>query len=474
MLGGIVGQGRQAAQPSASTERKAQGLTFDDLPLDVKFSIFEMVGLTPSWVHFGYKRGKLVEFWGGNQEVYVNKEWHEARQLQLGLGTLDLSTNKPVSTETLAEGILRFFSKDQPGVGSLQQRHRGDPRFSGRNNDQPNPVPIRREIDWFFFDNCVNTSFRGRDWSMPQYIHNIRTCVFSLDNIFDGTTFNHHPIPPPDYIWPECSHIEELIILVGRFRKEVPPSQMKVMLAFQVSQLATADVISDHKEMMFGHENAQYAKYVLRSEIHMIGEISRLWSMAFTDKEQLREEWLYGRDGLRWLAYPVHDNKNEFSIWLATPRGYQWLEYGWERDDEPGFRFLASESGWWWLASDFGFPWLETKQGLRWLGTKNGQRFINSQQALLWVNTGTYNPSSFTPLGTQVRKAWFGTAEGVEWKFRNCPGGNPPAPPQPPQRSSYPPPNVEFPIYFKNPHFKGWRFVICPEEIAERARSHRK
>ncbi|KAI1646547.1 uncharacterized protein F4817DRAFT_365973 [Daldinia loculata] len=469
MLGGIIGQGKQATKSSAGTECKTQGLTFDSLPFDVKFSIFEMVGSLPSWVYFRYKKGKLVELWGGNREVYVNEEWHESRQLRRGLSTLNFLISKPAGADILAEGVLRLLSKDEPGVRNLQERHRGDPRFSVRNNDQVNPILTRREIDWFFFDNCVNMVPSGGNWSMPHYIHSIRICVFGLDTVFHKS-WN----PPPDFIWPRCSHVEELIILVGRFRKEVPPSRMKVIKAFQANLATFKDTLSEYDDEIFEHEDTRYEKYLLRSEKYMIGEISRRWCLAFLNKHHRRHKWLDDEDGLRWLAYPVHDDKNELSIWLATPEGHDWLGHDWHENSQPGFRFLASESGWWWLASDFGFPWLETEQGLGWLGTKKGQKFLKSRQALLWANTSTYNPSSLTPLGTQVRKAWFNTVAGIEWKFHNCPDGNPPAPPQPPQRDSNPPPNVEFPTHFKNPHFRGWRFVICPEEISERATSRRK
>ncbi|KAI1659308.1 hypothetical protein F4813DRAFT_354530 [Daldinia decipiens] len=289
---------------------------------------------------------------------------------------------------------------------------------------------------------------------MPHYIHSIRTCVFRLDNIFDGTVFRESQNPPPDFIWSQCSHIEELIILVGGFRKEVPPSRMKVIKAFQANLVSFKDTLSEFEDEMSEHEDTRYVKYLLESERYMIEDISRHWSLAFQYMMTIMK-FLFG-----WQ--PLKDTTGLGMIGMKV------------LSQVPGSRFLASASGWWWLASDFGFPWLETEQGLGWLDTHMGRKFLKIRQALLWLNTGTYTSSSLTPLGTQVWKAWFNTVAGIEWKFQNCPDGNPPAPPRPPQRDSTPPPNVEFPIYFKNPHFRGWRFVICPEEIAKRAASRRK
>ncbi|KAI0852022.1 hypothetical protein F5Y00DRAFT_258979 [Daldinia vernicosa] len=459
-------QGRQTAQSSVGTEHKTQRLTFDSLPFDIKDSIFEMVGSLPSWAYFKFRKGKLIECWGGNQEVHANREWHESHQLRQGLSVINPSNGKSAGVGALAEGILRLFSEDDRGAGSPQGRPRGRSHSSIQTSNQVNPIPVRKKVDWFFFDDSVNITPDSKNWPTPSYLNGVRVCAFKLDNMLDGTLCHPYGDPPFDFIWPRFSRIEELIILVGRFRKDVPPSRMKVIKNFQTNKLTPADVYSLH-------EDTPYTNQLTNSEKHMIREISRSWSWSLLKAYKYRQGWLVDKDGMQWLAYPVHDHKNKLSVWLASREGYDWLGYDWSEGDRPGSQFLASNSGWWWLASNFGFPWLETEQGQRWLETKQGRKFLKSPQALLWLNTGTYTPSSFTPLGTQVQKAWFSTPEGREWKFHNCPNGNPPAPPLPPQRNSHRPPNVAFPTSFENPHFQGWRFVIAPEELAERAASRR-
>ncbi|KAI0181218.1 hypothetical protein GGR52DRAFT_523306 [Hypoxylon sp. FL1284] len=67
-------------------------------------------------------------------------------------------------------------------------------------------------------------------------------------------------------------------------------------------------------------------------------------------------------------------------------------------------------------------------------------------------------------MGLQVRKAWFATAAGREWRAAHCPGGNPP-PLRPGLRHDrLPPPAAEYPrwAFHWNFRFDRYRFVACP------------
>ncbi|KAI8957948.1 hypothetical protein F5Y11DRAFT_363239 [Daldinia sp. FL1419] len=451
-IGGIIRRKRQDPVSPADLPRETRGSIFDNLPYDAKAHIFEMVGSSPSWVYFKFNKGTLTEFWGGSQEIYINREWYESRQLRQGLSIISPS-RQPPGIEILVERFLRLFSGGRSSSDSAEA-------------SQPQHILTREQVDWFLYDNLVERTPNTENWRTPFYLHNVRVCVFKLDNMYDGmfdaSTENLHP----EFIWPRYSRVEELVILVGRFRKEVPPSRMRVVKTFQVDQLTEEDTCAP-----LG--NVNHEEYLYESEKIMIEFISNNWAEALLARNDLRQTWLSEQDGLQWLAYPVHDDENELSLWLASREGYTWLGHNWNASSKPGYQFLASQSGWWWLASKLGFPWLETEQGLRWLETPIGRRFLQSKQALLWANTGSYTPSSLTPLGTQVRKAWFNTNAGRQWKFQNCPNGNPPTPPSSPQRQLIPPPDTELPSFFINPHFQGWRFVICPEELNERSQARR-
>ncbi|OTB16271.1 hypothetical protein K445DRAFT_11236 [Daldinia sp. EC12] len=459
----ISRQNNQTTGLSTITKRGNQGATFDNLPYELKASIFDMVSSSPGWAYFKFRKGKLVECWGGDQAIYVNREWYESRELRQGLSTIKPSISRPVGVEALAEGILHLFSGDEHGSGS-QGRH--------RNNKHSEYVTVRKDVDWFFFDGSVD-QMTGRDhWDILYHLNGVRFCAFKLDEVFDGTLASTDLDPPPSFMWPRSQCIEELIIVVGRFRKEVPPSGMRVIQTFQADRRSVEVIKNKAYNSMLESGNPEWTQYLAESEKKMIGDISRIWSRKLFKKYQWRQEWLESEDGRLWLDYPVHDKRNEISMWLATSEGYDWLGYDWRDEDQPGFQFLASKSGWWWLASDFGSPWLETEQGIAWLDSREGQEFLTSPQALLWANTGTYTSSEFTPLGPQVRKAWFSTPAGREWQFHNCPNGAPPRAPRPPCRESTPTPDRVFPNYFLHRHFRAWRFVICPEEIAERTAGH--
>ncbi|KAI1471252.1 uncharacterized protein F4812DRAFT_171406 [Daldinia caldariorum] len=457
--GGFLGASSQNAGSSSAAERGTQGLRFDNLPYDVKASIFDVVGSSPSWAYFRFRKGSLAECWGGDQALYVNKEWNGSHQLRQGLNTISPSISRPIGIETLTEGILRLFLGDEHGTGKSHKHSQS--------------ITVRKHLDWFLYDGCVNQMASREPWSIPSYLSGVRFCAFKLDDVFDSTMANENWDPPPNFIWPRSSRIEELIIVVGRFRREVPPSRMRVIKAFQTDTRSISSAMNLAYDRML-EDNPDWKKYLANSEKHMIGDITERWTYALFNKYQRRQQWLEGYDGQRWLAYPVHDEQNELSVWLASAEGYDWLGYDWSDEKRPGFLFLASKSCWWWLASEYGFPWLETRQGIVWLNSRNGRKFLASRQALLWANTGTYTPSHFTPLGTQVRKAWFSTPTGREWAFYNCPNGNPPTPPEPYKRESTPPPEVEFPAFFTNRRFRQWKFVICPEEITERAARHRR
>ncbi|KAI0843538.1 hypothetical protein F5Y06DRAFT_302681 [Hypoxylon sp. FL0890] len=439
------------SQQGVYAAREAEGPTFDELPLELKSVIFNIVQSTPSWIHLTLKRGRLVKFEGANQEIYVNKEWHQSSELRQGLSRID--------PNIASKGIMRAFAKRL--FRSSTSREKNDPDIPEEviSGDPPYPIVlkhkirtprVRREVDWFFFDSILDKRGRRRVWPICHhfdFIH-ITHCVFRLDHVYE--MIYCEPLrenPFPYFIWSRMSHIEELVILVGEFRKEVPPSNMKHIRAFWVEELR--EEINKLK--------IDYGQDVSDSDNYMMGYITEFWASAFLTKRRQRNEWLDSDDGKRWLAYEVHDEDNRISTWLACPEGYKWL-------DSHGSEFLASESGRWWLASDLGYPWLETEKGTQWLGSEGGREFLDSPQALLWANTSTYEPSQLTPLGRQVRKNWFKTPAGREWEFSHCPDGNPPDPPQRPQRESNPPPDERIAFCFTNINFRGWRYVICPHE----------
>ncbi|KAI1099643.1 hypothetical protein F4804DRAFT_349252 [Jackrogersella minutella] len=378
-------------QESSNSNRKPEGLTFDKLPYDVKHIVFGMAQSMPSWVHFEFRNGQLVKSYGGSQEKYINRESYHNPQLQ-------------------------------------------------RN------AVVKKRLDWFFFDGNADMRPEKRSWPMPRDLYGIRTCVFRLDELYDEMRlFGFGIDTAPLCIWPEHSEIEELVILIGDFRKLVPPTEMRELWSIRTNEVV--------REIIKGYPGP--TNNLPKSQIYMMNRITHDLSATITRKREEREKWLRFCGPGSWLAYDVHDESNITSKWLATSEGHQWLA-------SKGDNFLATESARWWLASDLGYPWLETGLGIQWLDTRAGTDFLASPQALLWANTGTY-PG---PRGRQVQKAWFNTPAGQTWKSYNCPNGIPPNSPQAPQRNSRRRPDIKIPPCFMNLNFRGWRFVTFPPEHA--------
>ncbi|KAI1139977.1 hypothetical protein F5Y05DRAFT_424780 [Hypoxylon sp. FL0543] len=437
------------AQEGVTTAQESKSFKFDKLPFELKSAIFDMIQLTPSWIHFTFKSGKLAEFEGGNQEIYVNKEWYRVPKLRQGLSRINAKPKAKEFVRAFTKRILRSLRIDEKSHPDVTEEEvNGDPPFCFKLKQRTISPRVRRRVDWFFFDGIVDMRPLNSTWPMPYDFYTIRHCVVRLDHLYEMVRSNDWGgILPPYFIWPDKSQVEELIILVGEFRKEVPPSNMKQIRAFWEDELTEK----------IGRLAIDYGQDIPNSDNFMMGYITECWSVAILTKRKHRYDWLKTMNGKQWLAYKVHDEKNNKSKWLACPEGHRWL-------DSDGSEFLASESGWWWLASDLGYPWLDTERGTRWLDTKDGGRFLDSPQALLWANIGTYDPSELTPLGTQVRKSWCKTPAGREWEFSHCPNGNPPIPPQRPQRASHTLPDGKVPVFFINISFRGWRYVMCPHD----------
>ncbi|OTA91733.1 hypothetical protein M434DRAFT_388357 [Hypoxylon sp. CO27-5] len=423
--------------------------SFSELPFDIKFAIFEMIQSTPSWIHIKFKDWKPVSLDAGNQEIYVNREWYRVPKLRQGLSRIDPNIGAQGTVRELAKLVLNSTTSNGKNHRNAKENANTDPPFRIKMKHRTITPRVRREVDWFFFDGFVDMRPQSWVWPMCYSLYQIRNCVFTLDHLYEMTHGHSRGDPPPYFIWPTRSRIEELIIIVGEFRKEVPPSHMKQVRAFWVDEL------SEEIDML----EIDYGRDVSDSDNYMMGYITEQWSRAWLTKRTKRYKWFDTSSGKRWLAYPIHDENNTISKWLASPEGYRWL-------DSHGSEFLVSESGRWWLVSDFGYPWLESERGTEWLGTEAGKEFLESPQALVWVNIGTYKPSPLTPLGTQVRKSWFETPEGREWEFSHCPNGNPPTPPERPQRRAHLLPDERVPVFFTNISFRGWRYVICPRDGA--------
>ncbi|KAI1418027.1 hypothetical protein F5Y13DRAFT_199135 [Hypoxylon sp. FL1857] len=451
----IVARGKKSdSQQGVSATQEAEGLTFDKLPFDIKAAIFETVQSTPNWVHIKFKRGMPVKVDAGNQEINVNKEWHQVPKLRQGLSGVYLKND--TALRTLTKRILGFFIRDYKSYPDLFAEYSDEHPFHVCLKHKVVTPRVRRLIDWFFFDGIMSMKPRIRVARMCWDFCHIRTCVLTLDHLYEMISLSWRD-PAPWFIWPHQSIIEELVIIVGEFRKEVLPLNMKQIRAFWVDDLTNQ---IDRLKIDYGQD-------ISNSDNYMMGCVTEALTSAILRKRTNRNAWLGSSAGRQRLAYKVHDESNRISKWLACAEGNKWLE-------SFGCKFLASESGRWWLASDLGYPWLETERGMQWLDTEAGRRFLDSPQALLWANTDTYQPSYLTPLGTQVRKNWFKTPAGGEWKFSHCPNGNPPTPPQRPQRESNPPPDDEsIPSYFINANFRGWRYVVCPREDAAQESGNR-
>ncbi|KAI0142296.1 hypothetical protein F4776DRAFT_676234 [Hypoxylon sp. NC0597] len=445
----VLRKGKANPQEEIDAAQDTKGRSFNDLPFDMRLAVFKMIQSTPSWIHIKFKNWKPVRIDASNQEIYVNREWYEIPELRQGLSRIDPNVGAGGTVRALTKHILRSLISDRTKHRDAEEDAGGDPPFRIKLKHRTITPRVRREIDWFFFDGFVDMRPVSWVWPMCYSLYQIRKCVFKLDHLYEMIGQRSWSDPPPYFIWPNQSRIEELIIIVGEFRKEVQPSQMKQVRAFWVDDLSEE---IDRLKIDYGQD-------VSESDNYMMGCITEFWSSAVLAKRAQRYGWLDTPSGRQWLAYQIHDENNKISKWLASPEGYRWLH-------SHGSRFLASESGRWWLVSDFGHPWLESDLGTEWLDTKAGKEFLKSPQALVWANIGTYEPSEFTPLGTQVRKSWFKTPAGREWQFSHCPNGNPPKCPERPQRQSHPGPDERVPIYFTNISFRGWRYVICPRDGA--------
>ncbi|KAI2631814.1 hypothetical protein GGR54DRAFT_581117 [Hypoxylon sp. NC1633] len=442
-------RGRKQSTPQhtlAPPNASQTGVTFNAMPNEIQRMIFEMVNESPSWVHLRFRRGKLVGFTGAaNQELLVNHQWYSDQQLRRGISGTPLVGNSKQEKEAMQKHLRELLFKDRKRVRELHDEQSWEelPFFIELKGRIHTPS-VKRRTDWFLFDGLVTTDPKNEMWPMPYNMYEIRTCVFMLDDIYEGARSTRNP--PLKFLWPTISHIEELVIVVGQFRKEVLPSQMEEIKAYQADDLP-----------VIGKEKIDFGKNISNSENYMMNFITRVLKGGLSAKYRRRLEWLRTQEGMTWLGYPVHDKYNMISKWIATVEGNKWLE------TDIGLHFLRSQSGWWWLASDVGHPWLESEPGMDWLGTEDGKEFLESEQAILWLNIGTYEPSKLDPLGTQVSKAWFETPGGRAWKFENCPNGNPPSsPPQAPTREAHPEPMERIPSYFINYNFRSWRFVMCP------------
>ncbi|OTB04233.1 hypothetical protein M426DRAFT_23098 [Hypoxylon sp. CI-4A] len=445
----IVSGATRATSKSTVSSQGTGSLTFDNLPYDVKSVIFRMVHSMPGWVHLKFKGDELNKLSAGNQEIYVNREWHQAPELRPGLSYISRRRSKSTGQITVLTCVIPAPITNMISDHALQKGNptSGSP-FINRHTGSA-AIPIKKQIDWFFFDGPDMThSYMKCMWYSMSTIYGARTCVFRLEDIYDCIRHNdgrRRQNPAPSMAWSMRSKLEELVILVGEFRKDVLPSKMKEIKAFWADELSES----------INREAIDYGKDISNAENCMMGYVTEKWSLAITQKRADREKWLDNAEGKQVLAYEVHGHHNKLSEFLSTLEGHRWI-------NSKGSSFLASESGWWWLASELGYPWLETKEGVRWLGTGDGKDFLESPQALAWANTSTREPSEIDPLGTQVQKAWFETGPGQKWKHENCPSGNPPNPPERPL--DLPAPNIQLPRdpFAVNHNFRGWRYVKCP------------
>ncbi|KAI1396878.1 hypothetical protein F4819DRAFT_499923 [Hypoxylon fuscum] len=434
-------------QPSSSGQAESTGLTFDKLPYDVKHAIFEMAQSLPSWVHFKFSHGHLVEVNEVHQEIYVNREWYQAPELRQGLSR---HREPRYRLRDVAKELFELLFRDRNIVRALQvPRNLGDKPFYVHLKRRVKTPSVKRRIDWFFFDGTV-TAQAG-----ITHAHQIRTCVFRLDALYDYMQHYYRKATPPKFIWNEASHVEELVILVGEFRKEVQPSEMREIAAFWIDDFpehqrhiarVTIQKPDDMPSHVFSHQEYMMEQY----SNHLLYDIYK--------HRRERFAWLASELGKGWLTHKVHDKHNIISRWLASSEGQMWL---WSH----GAAFLASRSGWWWLASAHGYPTLETEKGIHWLSSLAAWEFLRSEQALLWANTGTYR-SHIAALGTQVDKAWFRTRAGGEWKYAHCPDGRPPTPPRRPRGHGLDPARQIPKCFYLDFRFRGWRFVMCPGAFA--------
>ncbi|KAI1766484.1 hypothetical protein GGR53DRAFT_528577 [Hypoxylon sp. FL1150] len=449
-LKGAIQRRKKLRDDASDPIRKPGRLTFDDLPYDVKDIIFDMIRSSPSWVRFKIRRGWLDGFSGGHLEMLVNKEWYQSLRLRQGL-----SCNEPLDRMILGDDI-------QAAIAKNRQVDRGEGPFNVKINRSTlnlcflkSPF-VRRDVDWFFFDGTANID------TSHGYLPQIRTCAIHLDDIYNAIIHDTEdedggePLAPK-FMWSPESQVEELVILVGEFRKDVQPSEMKDLLALELQALASVDA-DDLKPLiydMLGPEYPHYSK-ISNSDLFMMKKISLHLAKRDHDRRITRMDFLSSA-GRAFLAKGTPAWWEDFSRWITTTEGESWLV---------NRGFLKSKDSHWWLASKWGSPWLETASGTRWLGTKDAKAFLDSDWALKWAYKGAYDMPGF---GKQVRKAWFDTPAGRGWKIERCPDNNPPKVPklkapmetQPPLVNSCPQ------VFHWNYNFRGWRFVMCPEEFEQ-------
>ncbi|KAI1781242.1 hypothetical protein F4818DRAFT_451395 [Hypoxylon cercidicola] len=429
----------QSRDSLSHNNRTPGGLTFDKLPADIKDIIFDIIASSPSWVHFKIRKGKLVDFDGSNREIYVNKEWYQSLNLRQGL-----SRNPKLDRRLLGDSCKGWIDRSPVPVRVVLNPHM--------------TLSVRSRVDWFFFDGTAKVK--------DNFLRTVRTCVVRLHDLYDLIPEDTENKPGkgrpihPRFIWQEDSRVEELVILVGEFRKGVQPSEMKEIGTFRYEDIPEDDTNDKSWIRDFTHPNSEDL-IVSRSQNYMMKKISAHLTLRERQRRRKRQDFLDSEDGKSWLANGTSPWWDAFSKWTATTEGDRWLS-------SKGSDFLNSKTGHWWLSSEHGYPWLETESGIRWLNTQDAKAFLDSKWALLWANTGTYEPES-VPMRIQVRKAWFDTAAGREWKFDHCPNGNPPNRPDLRMKSKPRPRGVkDYPhiAFRRNFGFRGWRFVMSPEDLA--------
>ncbi|KAL7623731.1 hypothetical protein AAE478_005284 [Parahypoxylon ruwenzoriense] len=426
----------------------ANGTGFNSLPHDVKGIIFEMVNSMPSWIRFNFRKGELVKINSANKEFQVCREWYEDPEIRRGQSRSEQQKETKVS---LAENVLGVVASNESATtiseregvtqGANDQYPLGDLPFIVRLKGKLKTPRVKREIDWFFLGGFLKAK--------PNIgnLYEIRNCVLGLTDIHDSLE-RAPAIDVPglgNLLMSPDSHVEELIILVGDFDKDVQPSQMEDILSFSVDDFPGPEYPRYDANRWITEESR-----VTERENRKIVSVTNNMIQHLQNVYKKRRHWLgHTLEAHVWKKYVVHDTDNPFSKWLSTPEGHRWLR-------SKGLEYLSTEASWWWLASELGYPFLETEQGLDWLRSSAGENFLLSPQARLWANTGT-----------EHRRAWYETAQGRDWKAMNFRNGGPPTPPQRPTREANPPPRKDdsWPVYFMtNWNFKGWRFVACPAE----------
>ncbi|KAI1460955.1 hypothetical protein F4805DRAFT_350840 [Annulohypoxylon moriforme] len=413
----------KAVQKTRIPAQNPRDFCFNDLPHDIKRRIFEMVQSSPGWTHLLVEKGRLIGFDGSCQKVYVNGDWYQF----------------PTLRQELSQNVRFKQFKSAFNITPLKRTNSSISRSSSLNSKGRYVSRARMSSGWVFFDGKEVMkeimNFQNPARNLPCSITEIQSAVFRMEDIFDGIKRTADKDEGADFILAKGSRIEDLVILLREFRKEVPPEKMEVIKSYRVGNFDS----EMYKIAELYPDDADYSQ----SENYMMGHITKAWSRTVVRRRRRQHAWLESPEGRQWLSYPFHDESNTISRWLATDEGHKWL-------DSKGSEFLASESGWWWLASDLGYPWLESQQGLHWLDTE-GMWFLSSPQALLWASSSASSGKG--------QKAWFGTSIGMTWASKNCPRDVPPELPQRPTGKL--PKDSLIDQSFNNIDFRGWSFVKC-------------